>query len=62
MEPNIGNFISGGDDNGELLTDNADDNAVGMEKSSRERADNLPPKDFISMVKTCSRAQIYRML
>lgn len=31
MEPNNRNIISGHDDNGELLTDNADDNAVGTE-------------------------------
>lgn len=30
MEPNIGNNISVHDDNVEILTDNADDNDVGM--------------------------------
>lgn len=31
MEPNIGNNISGGDDNVESLTDDADGDDVGME-------------------------------
>ena len=31
MEPNNGNIISGDDDNGESLTDNADGNSVGID-------------------------------
>lgn len=46
MEPNVGNNISGGDDNVESLTDDADGNDVGMEQFSRERVDNHPPKDI----------------
>ena len=57
MEPNVGNNISGGDDNVGSLTGNADGNDVGMEQFSRERVDNHPPKDIQSMVKTYSRLQ-----
>lgn len=60
MEPCYRNIISGEDDNVETLTGNADGNDVGMEQSSRERADNPPPKSN-DMVKTCSRAQIYEI-
>ena len=32
MEPNSGNIISGDDNNGESLTDNADGNSVGIDE------------------------------
>ena len=44
MEPDNRNIISGDDDNVETLTDNADGNDVGIDNSSRERANNRPPK------------------
>ena len=56
MEPIIENNNSEDDDNVETLTDNADGNDVGIEISSRERADNRPPK-LKDRVKKCSRPQ-----
>ena len=44
MEPIIGNFNSGSDDNVEPLTDKADGNDVGIVITSRERIDNRLPK------------------
>ena len=44
MEPDNRNIISGDDDNVETLTGNADGNDVGIDNSSRERANNRPPK------------------
>lgn len=56
MELIIGNNNNEADDNVEVLTGSADDNDVGIEKSSRERVDNLPPKSK-DRVKTYSRPQ-----
>lgn len=36
MEPYSRNIISGGDNNGETLTDNADGNSVGIARAARE--------------------------